>query len=141
VLALRAGWWSLQGLPRDLQGLDELGSTLPIVLLAAPLLEELIYRALAVPALAAVAGRRGAFWLSGPLFLGLHVAYGYPVWMVHYVMAGWLLAAAFLRRGQLWVVVVLHALGNLLMLLDDLLLLLAPDFVHWLLGPALPGLR
>jgi membrane protease YdiL (CAAX protease family) len=141
ILTLRAGWWSLpEPLPRDLYGLDDLGRTLPILLFVAPLVEELVYRALAVPALGSLTGRTGALWLSGPLFLGLHVAYGYPPWMVHYAVAGWLLALAFLRRAQLWMVVVLHALGNLLMLLDDLLILLAPGFVRWLLGPAVPSL-
>lgn len=142
VMTLRAGWWSLPSpLPRDLSSADDLKRVLPVMLFAAPLVEETVYRALAVPVLAAVAGRRGALWLSGPLFLGLHVAYGYPPWMLHYVIAGWLLALAFLRRGQLWVVVALHALGNVLMLLDDILLLSAPEFVRWLLGPGLPSVR
>jgi membrane protease YdiL (CAAX protease family) len=140
VLTLRAGWWSLPAaLPRDLGDRDDLARAVPVMLLAAPLVEEAVYRALAVPALAAVAGRRGALWLSGPLFLALHVAYGYPAWLLHYVVAGWLLALAFLRRGRLWVVVLLHALGNVLMLLDDVLLLWAPGFVRWVLGPHAPA--
>ncbi len=135
VALVRAGWMSLAGAPRDLRTLGDLAEAAPIAFVAAPLVEELVYRAWAVPALAALAGPRGAVALSGPLFLLLHVAYGHPPWLLHYVVAGCLLSWAFLRSGRLWVAVVLHALGNVLMLLDDLAALLAPDLVRALLGP------
>lgn len=136
VLAIRAGWFVPTAALRDVRHLEDAAAWAPVALVAAPLVEEAVYRALAVPALCALAGRRAALLLSGPLFLLLHVAYGYPPWLLHYVVAGSVLAWAFLRSGRLWVVVALHALGNLLMVADDVLLLLAPDLVRALLGPA-----
>lgn len=141
IAALRQGWLTLpQPLPRDILTLEELWWKAPVAFLAAPLVEEGLYRGLGVPALHGVVGRRAALLLSGPLFYLLHLAYGYPPWMLHYLFAGWILAWAFLHAQRLWVPVLLHALGNVLMLADDLLLLLAPGWVRALLGPAARGL-
>jgi membrane protease YdiL (CAAX protease family) len=82
----------------------------------------------------AAMGTRGAILVSGPLFYFLHlVIYQRPWFLFHYVLAGWILAWAFVRRGRLWLPMLLHSLGNLLAALDDILVLFTPRFVRWLL--------
>src|SRR5262249_24020727 len=120
---------------RDFRNLAELRHYLLIGLLCAPLIEELVYRGLAVPALTAMMGTRAAVLLSGPLFYLLHTQfYTLPWFMLHYAFAGWVLAWAFVRRGRLCVALALHVLGNVLAGADDAALLFAPDLVYWLLG-------
>lgn len=120
---------------RDFYGVAGMLAWFPHAVILAPILEELLYRAIAVPALAAWFGPRWAIILSGPLFYLLHVAYSRDRWLgFHYLVAGWILAWAFSRRRAVWVAMVLHALGNLLMGLDDVLLIFAGDFVRNLLG-------
>lgn len=124
----------------DLHGLldflneDELRRYLLVGLVLAPLTEELVYRAVALPGLAAVFGTRLAVFLSGPLFYALHVVYERQWFLFHYFVAGWLLSWAFVARGKLWVAIVLHALGNVLTGTSNAVVWLAPDFVRWLLG-------
>jgi membrane protease YdiL (CAAX protease family) len=97
--------------------------------------EELVYRSLAVPALAGWIGNGWAIVLSGPLFYFLHIViYGRPWFLFHYALAGWILAWAFICCGNVWTPMILHALGNVLMGTGQALLLLAPDLVRWLLG-------
>jgi membrane protease YdiL (CAAX protease family) len=137
VLAVRLGWVPFPDLDalRDFRDLAELRRYLLSALLCAPLVEELVYRGLAVPALTAVAGARAAVLLSGPLFYLLHtLIYAWPWFTLHYAFAGWVLAWAFVRRGRLWVALALHLLGNILAGMDDAALLFAPDLVYWLLG-------
>jgi membrane protease YdiL (CAAX protease family) len=137
VVACRAGWLNLRATDtmRNFRDTDEFRRYLVMGLICYPLVEELVYRGLAVPALAALAGNWGAIVLSGPLFYLLHiVVYGYPAFLVHYCVAGWILAWAFVYRGRLWVPVVLHAAGNAMVGVGDALLLFMPDFVQWLVG-------
>jgi membrane protease YdiL (CAAX protease family) len=102
--------------------------------LAAPLVEEGVYRSLLTPALKAGYGPRGAIVAGALLFYVLHLVYGQPWWMVHYFIAGLILTWAYLQRGRLWICVVLHAGGNLLVVLDDALRDFAPGVYRSLMG-------
>ena len=103
-------------------------------ILAAPLAEEFVYRGLLTPALLSGYGRRGAVVAGGLLFWVLHLVYDKPWWMVHYFAAGAILTWAFLARGRLWICVVLHAGGNLLVVTDDLILKYAPGLFKAVVG-------
>ncbi|MHC4608061.1 MAG: lysostaphin resistance A-like protein [Planctomycetota bacterium] len=138
IAAVRIGWLPRPDLKMYADFTDVAGMKDYILsgLICAPLVEELVYRAFAVPSLAAGFGRRWAIFLSGPIFYCLHIAYGRPPLFLHYTVAGWILAWALVRRGRLWVPVLLHFLGNVLMAADDVLLLYAPGVVEWLLPVA-----
>jgi len=101
---------------------------------AAPLVEEFVYRSLLTPALRAGYGDRGAIAAGAALFYVLHLIYAQPWWRIHTLIAGAILTWAFLRRGRLWICVLLHAGGNLLVVLDDALLQIAPDILKGILG-------
>ena len=101
---------------------------------AAPLVEEFVYRSLLTPTLRAGYGDRGAIVAGALLFYVLHLVYGKPWWMAHYLVAGAILTWAFLRRGRLWICVLLHAGGNLLVVLDDAVLDFAPDVFKAIVG-------
>ena len=101
---------------------------------AAPIVEEGVYRSLLTPALRAGYGDRGAIVAGALLFYVLHLVYGQPWWMVHYLVAGAILTWAFLRRGRLWICVLLHAGGNLLVVLDDAMRDFAPGVYKALIG-------
>jgi membrane protease YdiL (CAAX protease family) len=138
VLLFRLGWlrldpWAFWDL-LDFHNSEELQRYVLIALVWAPLVEELVYRGLAYPGLAAVLGNRGAIFLSGPLFYVLHLVYQRPWFLLHYLVAGWILAWAFAVRGRLWVPVVLHSLANALLGAGAALLVFYPDLVRWLLG-------
>jgi membrane protease YdiL (CAAX protease family) len=120
---------------RDFTNLDQFRRYLLVGLIIAPVFEELVYRSLAVPALAAWLGNGLAIFLSGPLFYFLHIViYGRPWFLFHYALAGWILAWAFIRCNKVWTPMLLHSLGNVLMGTGQALLLFAPRFVGWLLG-------
>jgi membrane protease YdiL (CAAX protease family) len=120
---------------RDFTNPDQFRRYLLVGILIAPVFEELVYRSLAVPALAGWLGNRWAIFLSGPLFYFLHIViYGRPWFLFHYAPAGWILAWAFIRCQNVWAPMILHALGNLLMGTGQALLLFAPGLVRWLLG-------
>jgi len=106
--------------------------------IAAPLVEEFVYRSLLTPALRAGYGERGAIIAGGLMFYVVHLVYGKPPWMVHYFVAGAILTWVFLRRGQLWICVLLHAGGNLLVVLDDAVLEFAPDLFKAIVGKLPP---
>jgi len=120
---------------RDFVNLDQFRHYLLVGIIIAPVFEELVYRSLAVPALAAWLGNGWAIFLSGPLFYFLHVViYGRPWFLFHYALAGWILAWAFIRCHKVWTPMILHSLGNVLMGTGQALLLFAPGLVGWLLG-------
>jgi membrane protease YdiL (CAAX protease family) len=102
--------------------------------IAAPIVEEAVYRGLLTPALRAGYGDRGAILAGALLFYILHLVYGQPYWMVHYFIAGAILTWAFLERGRLWICIVLHAGGNLLVVADDALRDFAPELFKKLVG-------
>ena len=136
VISIRSGWIDMDLVERhrDFRDMAEFRSFVLSALVCAPIVEELVYRGFAIPALAAGFGRRGAIFLSGPVFYLLHLAYGKPPELVHYTIAGWILAWAYVRTGRLWVPIALHALGNLLMGFDDAVFLWAPDVAKSILG-------
>lgn len=79
--------------------------------LAAPVLEETLYRMLLCGALGAFCGPRSQILVSGGAFALLHAAYGNP--SPENQLGGFLLAWAYLRSGSLYVPLALHAVGNL----------------------------
>lgn len=106
----------------------------------APIVEEFIYRGLFVGLAASSGWRRG--WIlaaSAAIFLGLHVVYGMgrdPVSWVQYSIAGALLAWVFCERRSLVPAVMLHAMGNLAVGVQNIVLLRYRDEVERLLfGP------
>jgi membrane protease YdiL (CAAX protease family) len=120
---------------RDFADLDQFRRFLRVGIIIAPVFEELVYRSLAVPALAGWLGNGWAIFLSGPLFYFLHfIIYGRPWFLFHYALAGWILAWAFIRCNKVWVPIILHCLGNVLMGSGQAVLLLAPGLVRWLIG-------
>jgi membrane protease YdiL (CAAX protease family) len=120
---------------RDFTNLDQFRRYLLVGLIIAPIFEELVYRSLAVPALAAWLGNGWAIFLSGPLFYFLHVViYGRSWILFHYALAGWILSWAFIRCNKVWTPMILHSLGNVLAGAGQALLLFAPGLVGWLLG-------
>lgn len=120
--------------PRDFHTVEGMWRYLWTACLLAPVAEELLFRGVGVPALAAWVGPRWAIFLSGPIFYAFHVVYAPSRWpLVHWAGAGWLLAYAMVRRRALWVPIVMHALGNVLMAVDDVLLLFARPWVEDLL--------
>lgn len=101
---------------------------------AAPLVEEWVYRGLIQPRLRAAVGVRWAIFGSGVLFWMYHwVGWGGITAPIH-LLAGWLLAWSWQRTGSLVAPTLLHALGNLTLGLGDMLLLTAPDLVESILG-------
>src|SRR5262245_22070452 len=79
-----------------------------------PLVEELVYRGVLVPALVPTVGRWGAVLGSGLAFAFLHHLYGNAG--PDNQLAGFVLAWAMLRSGCLWVPFALHAGANALVL-------------------------
>jgi len=116
----------------------EWGLYLLCAVVAAPVVEEFVYRSLLTPALRAGYGDRGAIVAGAALFYVLHLVYDRPWWMIHYFVAGAILTWAFLKRGRLWICILLHAGGNLLIVLDDAVLEFAPNLFKAILG-RLPG--
>ena len=106
----------------------------PVSLLCAPLAEEFVYRSILVNGLKSGYGPKSTLAFSALIFYALHLGYSRPWWHVHYLFAGAILAWAFLRRPRLWIVVLLHLGGNLLVMSDDLLWRFAPAAYRALLG-------
>jgi membrane protease YdiL (CAAX protease family) len=106
----------------------------PVSLLCAPLAEEFVYRTLLVPGLRAGYGPRGVVLFSALLFYALHLGYRAPWWTFHYLLAGAILSWVFVQRPRLWICVLLHAGGNLLVMADDILRRVKPGALESLLG-------
>lgn len=80
-----------------------------------PLFEEGIYRIALCSGLAAArVGKKTILVLSGLTFGALHLAYGNPA--PDNLLAGFILAWAYLRSGAAWVPIMLHGLGNAIIL-------------------------
>lgn len=124
--------------PLEIKELGGWRSYLLAAVVAAPLVEEFVYRSLLVAPLRQGYGDRGAIVAGALLFYVLHLVYGRPWWTAHYLVAGAILTWAFLRRGRLWICVLLHAGGNLLVVLDDAVLQFMPKLFKAIVG-GLPG--
>ncbi len=92
-----------------------------LALILAPVVEEVVYRGAICLALWIALGPWCAVLLSGAAFTYLHVSYGN--FAPNHLAAGVILSWAFVKSRQLWLAIVLHGLGNLLVLVGDLLLL------------------
>jgi membrane protease YdiL (CAAX protease family) len=121
--------------PLELRAVGTVRYLVDNVLLAA-VVEELVYRSIMVPGLEAAYGRRGAIVAGAIVFYVLHLVYARSPLMVHYVAAGAILTWVFVERRKLWICVVLHAGGNLMVVIDDVLWLAAPDVYRAILGRA-----
>ena len=84
------------------------------ICLFTPVLEETTYRLILCVPLAVLLGPWWAIIVSGLVFGGLHVAYGIPA--PTNLLAGYVLAWAFLKSGSIAIPVILHCLGNLFVL-------------------------
>ena len=104
--------WELPVYRRDPASL---ASALVPMCLAAPLLEELTYRLAVCVPLAALVGPGWTIVASGAVFAAVHFAGGNPG--PDNFIAGYILAWAYLKSGSFFLPVLLHALGNLCVLL------------------------
>ncbi len=101
---------------------EQLGPFFVAACIIAPLTEEGIYRfALCLPA-ARLFGRWPTIVLSGVVFGALHVIYGRP--SPDNLAAGFVLGWALLKSESLLIPVILHALGNLCVLIAGLVVYL-----------------
>ena len=97
---------------------EDAGPYFLMACIIAPLTEEGIYRfALCLPA-ARLIGRWPTIVLSGVVFAALHVVYGKPA--PDNLVAGFVLGWALLKSESLLIPVILHALGNLCVLIAGL---------------------
>ena len=97
---------------------DQLAPFFVTACIIAPLTEEGIYRfALCLPA-ARLFGRWPTILLSGVVFAALHIVYGRP--SPDNLVAGFVLGWALLKSESLLIPVILHALGNLCVLIAGL---------------------
>ena len=123
-LVVALGLWLVGSLPPLRSGFANAGEALPFLwqgCLWAPIEEELLYRAALCAPLAVWLGPRITVLLGGLAFAVLHLAYGNlgP----NHLFAGFVLTWAYLRSGNLLVPIALHAAGNVLVLLLNLILL------------------
>ncbi len=86
--------------------------------LVAPTVEEAVYRLLACGLVAAILGKKTTIALSGVLFGYLHVLYGNP--SPENLVGGFFLAWSFLKSETILVPVALHSVGNLLVLVAQI---------------------
>lgn len=86
----------------------------------APLLEEGVYRLLLCTALATRFRHRTVILISGTLFALLHYAYGNLE--LTNAVAGYLLAWVYLMSGSVWLTMLWHSFGNLMILLAQVAL-------------------
>lgn len=107
IATYRIAGWSLHLAPRPL---SEVPGWFYFACINAPILEEIVYRFILCVAAAAVVGPMGAIILSGIAFGALHVVAG--VASPDNLIAGFILAWAYLKSGSLAVPITLHALGN-----------------------------
>jgi uncharacterized protein len=81
-----------------------------LMCITAPLSEEVVYRLLFCPPIAALLGVRYCIVLNGLIFAGLHFLYGNP--SPENILGGFILSWAFLKSETLIIPISLHAGGN-----------------------------
>lgn len=99
-------------------------ATVLITVVAAPVLEELLFRGLLLASLAHH-GRRLAIWVSAFAFAAWHLS---PSGLVYYTLMGSLMGAVFIRRG-LFASIALHAAFNGVLTVAAISYALAPGAV------------
>jgi membrane protease YdiL (CAAX protease family) len=114
VIVIGVGVWWLLGNKIPIYGTKpgDLGRVLVHSCIAAPFVEELLYRCVLGVAATAILRPVGTIVLSGIVFAGLHFIYGTP--SPENQVGGFLLAWAYFRSGSLVVPLAWHAVGNLL---------------------------
>jgi uncharacterized protein len=117
AIILAASWVLLGVLkyqvPSDYYYLSHKSQILPLFVsmcIAAPITEEIIFRLALCPPLAAKWKPMTAIIVSGSIFAAMHVLNGNPG--PDNMIAGFILAWAFLKSGSLSVPIALHSLGN-----------------------------
>lgn len=80
----------------------------------AAVVEESVYRVVACGLIAAIAGHRQTIAINGVLFGLLHVWYGNP--SPENLVGGFFLAWSFLKSETILVPLILHSVGNMLVL-------------------------
>ncbi len=115
-------WWRNDPWPASsFQSATDMWWFLRAGVMQAPLSEELVYRlALCVP-LVVLLGPRPAILISAAAFALVHQLYGN--FAPNHVAAGFILSWAYVRSNCLWLPIALHALGNLLVFLLNVLLM------------------
>lgn len=116
-LAAAAGLWAVLGWrwPVHATAPTQAGTAFLSMCVFAPLLEESIYRVALCVSLVAAVGPWKAIVTSGLAFALLHVVYGNP--SPENLLGGFLLAWAYIRSESVLIPVLLHAGGNLLVLI------------------------
>jgi membrane protease YdiL (CAAX protease family) len=134
-LVVRYTGWVVPIHTTDLHETDRVWLTVFSSCVTAPLVEELLYRGVLVPALEGLGGGRLALLGSGVIFAVLHLIYGRPaVAMPHYFLSGVVLAWSFLRSRSLLPPLLLHSIGNLFVVAKDYVILQYPEWVIRVVG-------
>jgi membrane protease YdiL (CAAX protease family) len=112
LLIAGVGFIALGGIlpPPRIRSASEIIPLFVFMCITTPLLEEVIYRLILCPPLAALMGANGCIFVSGLVFAGLHFIYGNP--SPENMLGGFVLTWAFLKSGTLIVPIALHSLGN-----------------------------
>ncbi|HVW00323.1 MAG TPA: CPBP family intramembrane glutamic endopeptidase [Planctomycetaceae bacterium] len=123
VIALYATalWMTGSPLPSVTIRPSDLASQALLMLVYAPVIEELVYRSLLCFALQPVAGTKVIILISGTVFAAMHWVYGNP--SPENQLGGFLLAYAYLRSGTIAVPIAMHSAGNAVALIGQL--------AHW----------
>jgi hypothetical protein len=117
---LRSGWLGGLEPPFAIGDLRDAGGFLVTACLAAPIVEEFVYRGVVHPRLRAAAGPWIAVAAAGPVFWAAHCVAHRGLAALNTLLAGWLLASVYERTRSLLAPTVLHALGNLTLLAVDI---------------------
>ena len=125
-LVLRLEGWTLSYSPTTFGGPRDAAAYALTAVVLAPIVEEIVYRGVVYPRLRAAWGPRRAIAASGLAFWVVHWAARGSITSPHHLAAGWLLGWARERTGSLLAPTLLHALGNLALLLADIALAASP---------------
>ncbi len=114
VLAIFAGVWHTFGWTIPIYRTRPSVEALIHMCVMAPVSEEIIFRGLLTLAILQTCGRLGTIAMSGIVFAAVHVLCGRA--SPENLLAGFLLAWAFLKSGTILVPIAMHSCGNFLAL-------------------------